>query len=71
MRLVAELRLEHGWSKSKLAREAHMSASTVGQIENGNLIPYASQKIKLARALGFRGNPDDLFTEVADHAQHG
>jgi transcriptional regulator with XRE-family HTH domain len=69
MRRVTILRLDRGWSKSKLASEAGMSASTVGQIENGNLVPYASQRAKLARALGFKGSPDDLFVELHEEAQ--
>jgi transcriptional regulator with XRE-family HTH domain len=41
-----------GWTKAELARRARMNQVTVGQIEAGRLVPYASQIKKLARALG-------------------
>ena len=52
MRRLRKLREARGWSRARLAREAEMSASDVGKIEAGRLVPYESQARKLASALG-------------------
>ena len=44
-------REKRGWTRAELARRARMSASDVGKIEAGRLIPYPAQLTKLARAL--------------------
>ncbi|MFA5844463.1 MAG: helix-turn-helix transcriptional regulator [Coriobacteriia bacterium] len=48
-----------------LARKADMSASTVGQIESGRLVPYPVQLEKIAAALGYEGDPSELLDEVS------
>jgi ribosome-binding protein aMBF1 (putative translation factor) len=55
-------RERRGWSRAELARRAQMSPGEVGKIEAGRLIPYDSQRRKLARALGI---PADLLRESA------
>ena len=57
MRLTTE-RTRRGWSRSELARRAHMNPSTVSLIESGRLVPYPSQLRKLERALGLK--PSEL-----------
>lgn len=52
MKVLTRERLERGWSKAELARRATLHPSQVGQIEAGRLVPYNSQLIKLASALG-------------------
>ncbi len=59
-------RQQRGWSKSRLAREAALNASTVGLIENKRLRPYATQMVKLATALGVPAD-EDLLAEVSEH----
>jgi len=49
---ITKARKKKGWTKAKLAREADMNPSTIGQIENGRIKPYPSQLEKIARALG-------------------
>jgi DNA-binding XRE family transcriptional regulator len=51
-------RLERGWSKAQLAREADLSDRTVTRSEKGLSISEVSQS-RLARALGKR--IEDLF----------
>ena len=51
MRLTTE-RTRRGWSRSELARRAHMNPTTVSLIESGRLVPYPGQLQKLADALG-------------------
>lgn len=64
MKLLTQKREDKGWSRSELARRAIMSAASVGQIENGRLLPYDSQLEKIARALGYQGDPAELMEEV-------
>lgn len=57
-------RIEMNWSQSELARRANMSHSDINKIESGRLIPYDSQLIKIAEALGYPvKNRDDLLKE--------
>jgi transcriptional regulator with XRE-family HTH domain len=65
LQLTAE-REARGWSKSRLAREAKMTAPTVGQIESGYIgKPYPSQLEKLAVALEWPTNrAQELLKEV-------
>jgi transcriptional regulator with XRE-family HTH domain len=44
-------RIARKWSQAKLAREADLNANTVCMVENGRLLPYRSQLVKIARAL--------------------
>jgi ribosome-binding protein aMBF1 (putative translation factor) len=53
-------------SKSALARELSMSASTIGEIEHGYRKPYPKQAEKLAGFFGYEDNTDGLFKEVSE-----
>lgn len=65
MRLALEKeRVDRGWSKAELARRARMNPSTVGLVEAGRLVPYPTQIGRLARALGWQGQPEDLLADV-------
>jgi ribosome-binding protein aMBF1 (putative translation factor) len=66
MRRLQIERQRRGLSRSMLARLATMHPSTVGQIEAGRLVAYDSQLEKLARALGFDGEPAELMDECQD-----
>jgi transcriptional regulator with XRE-family HTH domain len=59
-------RKRQGLTKSALARELAMSASTIGEIENGYRKPYPKQKEKLTAFFGYMNNPDALFREVSE-----
>ena len=63
MKRLTQLRLERGWSKSELARQAGLNQTTVSAIENRRLIAYEVQLKKLADALGV-SDPRTLLTEV-------
>lgn len=70
MRLITARRQERGWSRSELARQAGMHASTVGQIENGRYHPYPVQLEKLANALGIPvDQASTLLEEVSADAR--
>ncbi len=69
MRLTTE-RTRRGWSRSELARRAHMNPSTVSLIEAGRLVPYPGQLRKLAKALGIRqADADWLLVDDTDHEE--
>jgi transcriptional regulator with XRE-family HTH domain len=64
MRLKIE-REKRGWSQSRLARKAELCQSTVSQIENGRLRPYPTQLFKLANALDWKGDPQELVEQTS------
>lgn len=53
-------------NRSELARAAKMQAGVIAWIETGRFIPYESQLNKIADALGWEGDPSELFEEAAD-----
>ena len=59
-----------GWSRSKLARESELNASTVTWVETGRFVPYEGQLLKLQKAVRHTGDPAELLQDVADHASH-
>lgn len=62
---IQKLREAKGLSRSALARIALMHAATVGQIESRYIgRPYQSQLEKLAGALEFTGESEELLEEV-------
>ena len=61
---LTEVRKAAGLSMSALAREAGMHVSSVSQIEGRRLRPYPGQVAKLGSALGWEGDPTELFEEV-------
>lgn len=62
---IQKLREAKGLSRSALARIALMHAATVGQIESRYIgRPYQSQLKKLAGALEFAGDSEELLQEV-------
>lgn len=65
LKLTVE-REQREWTRAELARRAGMNPGTVGLIENSRLVPYGSQLKKLAKALGWKGNPQDLLVGASD-----
>ena len=66
IRLTA-LRESRGWSKSELARRAHMNAGTLSLVESGRLKPYPAQIAMIARALGHPRDATDQLLEEVSH----
>ena len=50
-RVVRQLREARGWSQERLAEQADLNRSYVGEIERGSAIPSLMTADKLARAL--------------------
>lgn len=67
--LLAALRRAAGLSQSALGREAGLNNVTISGAECGRLRLYDSQLDKLARALGYEGDPHDLLKEADPDAQ--
>jgi transcriptional regulator with XRE-family HTH domain len=65
-RRLAIAREAKGMNRSQLARAAKMQAGTIAWIETGRFVPYESQLDKIADALGWEGDPSELFEEVRD-----
>jgi len=61
---MTAIRNEKGMSMSALARKAEMHVSSISQIEHGRLVPYPVQKQKIANALDWTDDIDDLFKEM-------
>lgn len=61
---MTAIRNEKGMSMSALARKAEMHVSSISQIESGRFEPYPVQKQKIADALDWPDEIDDLFKEM-------
>ena len=61
---LTKRREERGMTKQKLSFASHVPASTIGQIESGRFRPYEPQLNRLALALDYDGDPDDLLDPV-------
>jgi len=61
---MKQIRADKGISAAKLARIAEMHPSSISQIETHRLDPYPAQRTKIAAALGWKGDPADLFKEA-------
>ncbi len=63
-RKLKTIRKDKGLSITRLANLSGIQQGLIGQIEMGRYIPYAVQLQKLADALGWQGNPEELLEEV-------
>ena len=65
MKLV-EARRRAGLSQSKLARLADVNQTSMSRVERGLEPAYPMRAQRIADALGWRGDPMELFEEVGD-----
>lgn len=65
MKLV-EVRRRAGLSQSKLARLADVNQTSMSRIERGLEPAYPMRAQRIADALGWRGDPMELFEEAGD-----
>lgn len=59
-----QIRESQNLTKADLARATGMQQGVIGWIEAGRFVPYDSQLQKLADALGWQGEPQELLEEV-------
>jgi transcriptional regulator with XRE-family HTH domain len=64
-------RIAQGKSVSALSYDARVPAPVLGWIEAGRFTPYAPQLERIAKALGFKGDPHELLEDVPDQAAVG
>jgi transcriptional regulator with XRE-family HTH domain len=55
-----------GWTRRELGARAEVHPNRVGAIENLRVRPYPPELERLARALGYHGDPGGLVEEVRD-----
>lgn len=63
MRVVVE-RQRNGLSQAELARRIGANQSSVCRIEKGKEPPYPLRAKRIADALGWKGDPMELFEDV-------
>lgn len=59
-------RKEQGISQAKLARLAEVNATSMSRIERGKEPAYPRRGKRIADALGWAGDPMELFEEVGE-----
>lgn len=57
---------EKGVSGLKLAAKTGIAPADISRAKNGYLKLYPSQAERVARALGWKGDPAELFEEVIE-----
>lgn len=62
------IRRSKGWSQRKLGEAAKVSASYICNAESRGMTLYPNQTKRLADALGWKGDPAELFEEVTEDA---
>lgn len=62
--LCKQIREEKGMNKSDVARKTGIQQGVIGWIESCRFIPYDSQLKKIANALDWDGDPQELLKEV-------
>ena len=63
MKRVTTERNKRGWSQAELARRAGINASSMSRIEKGIEPAYPRRGKKIADALGWEGEPSELFED--------
>jgi len=61
---ITQERESKNWTRAKLGAESDLHPAGVGQIESGRVIPEPVQLARLAKALGWEGDPAALLEEV-------
>ena len=55
-----------GLTRARLGGLANVHPSRVGQIENKRVVPYPVELARIAAALQFAGDPNELLKAVGD-----
>ena len=66
MTRMKQERLRRGWSLQTLGFHAQMQGAEISKIERLLVVPYSSQRERLARVLGI--TVEELLEEVGEHA---
>ncbi len=63
MKKVTKLRKERGLSRSRLSVISGVNATSIFEFESGRRRPYPKAARELASALGWTGDPQELFED--------
>lgn len=69
MKRISIVLKEKGLSQAKAARAAGVGEANMSRIVRGIEPPYPKRGQRIAAALGWEGNWQELFEEVTDDAQ--
>lgn len=64
MKTLQKVRLERGMSRSRLSVLSGVNVTSLYEFETGKRRPYPKAARELADALGWAGDPAELFAEV-------
>lgn len=64
MRPVVMMRKQQGLTQVQLAKKAHVTPLYMSNFETGRGTPDRDQARRVADALGYPGDPMDLFVEI-------
>jgi transcriptional regulator with XRE-family HTH domain len=67
---LRQLREGQGLNRAQLARAAAIGDGNYCTLESGMRKPWGPERHRLAEALGWEGDPEELFEEVTDDAAH-
>jgi transcriptional regulator with XRE-family HTH domain len=63
---LTKVRREQELNKTRLGQLASVHPAQIGQIESGRVVPYAPTLARIAQALGWTEDPQELLKEVDD-----
>ena len=66
MKRIKQALSDHGMTQKELAGKAGIDPATVSRIVNGKTAVYGGWSVRIAEALGWTGDPKELFEEVDD-----
>lgn len=61
---LTKVRRERGLNKTALGQLASVHPAQIGQIESGRIVPYPPTLTRIAEALGWEGDAEELLKEV-------
>ena len=66
MKRVVLERRKKGWSQAELSRRVGINATSMSRIESGKEPPFPNRSKRIADALGWEGDPSELFEDVEE-----
>lgn len=66
MKRIKQALSDHGMTQKELAEKAGIDPATVSRIVNGKTAVYGGWSVRIAEALGWTGDPEELFEEMGE-----
>ena len=64
MRRIKRILFERGITQREIADKAGIDRAAMSELVNGKRFPYHGWAVRIAEAMGWKGDPEDLFAEV-------